>query len=278
MEIKTKNGGGRLSWHPAFFEAIQMELDEYSEHLQFIHEHQLTTEPLRIDVLIIKKSGHIPIRKNIAVIFREWNLLEYKSPGGYVSVEDFYKVYGYACLYAFINKVPMNSLTISFVESRYPRKLVMHLQNERGYAVAETSPGIYTIKGDVLPIQIIDSRKLSVEENLWLKSLNCGHNGVTIARLNREIDRKDRPARLRAYLYTIISANKEAAKEASEMGNKFDEFVEETGLAAKWEARTRADVARNALAEGASPDFVRKITGLPLETIASLNKKVKSKK
>jgi hypothetical protein len=31
----------RIHWHPAFVEAIQMELDEYSEDLQFMYEYQL---------------------------------------------------------------------------------------------------------------------------------------------------------------------------------------------------------------------------------------------
>jgi len=43
----------RLPWHSAFFEAIQMELDEYRDNLQFIHEYHLTTKPLQIDVVII---------------------------------------------------------------------------------------------------------------------------------------------------------------------------------------------------------------------------------
>ena len=35
--------------------------------------------------------------------------------------------------------------------------------------VDERSSGIYTVEGDILPIQIIDSRQLSADENLWLK-------------------------------------------------------------------------------------------------------------
>ena len=31
--------------------------------------------------------------------------------------------------------------------------------------------GIYSVKGDVIPIQIIVTQKLSETENLWLKSL-----------------------------------------------------------------------------------------------------------
>jgi predicted transposase YdaD len=63
--------------------------------------------------------------------------------------------------------------------------------------------------------------------------------------------------------------------------NTFDRLAIETGLAAKWEAegkakgevmgmeKGRAEVARNALAQGLAPEFVQKITGLDMQTITS---------
>ena len=171
----NKEQAGKLShipWHPAFVEALKAELELYGDSLEFCPEYQLTSEPLRIDCVIIKKAKNVTIEKNIAAIFRDVNLLEYKGPDDYVSVADFYKVYAYACLYVSLEKVPITSLSISFVESRYPKKLFRHLRNTRGYKVEESSPGIYNITGDILPIQVIDSRRLSAGENLWLKDLN----------------------------------------------------------------------------------------------------------
>jgi hypothetical protein len=63
------------------------------------------------------------------------------------------------------------------------------------------------------------------------------------------------------------------------MGSKFEEVMERTGITAKLEAKAHArgmaegktEVAHNALAQGASPDFVQKITGLDIQTITSLN-------
>ncbi|MDR2702478.1 MAG: hypothetical protein LBB72_08615 [Spirochaetaceae bacterium] len=264
-----------IPWHPAFVEALQMELQDYENVLEFHPEFQLTSEPLRIDCVVIKKTKDVVIKKNIAVIFREWNLLEYKSPGDYVSVADFYKVYAYACLYASFNNVPITSMTVSFVESHYPQKLLDHLEKDRGYKVAETSPGIYTVSGDILPIQVIDSRRLPSDENLWLKNLNNEHDRFTIDKIGKEIDKKGKEARLAAYLYVILTANFAVAKEAAKMNDIFERFMEETGFAAKAEARgeakgraeERAEVARNALAQGASPEFVQKITGLDIQTI-----------
>jgi hypothetical protein len=180
-----------------FIEALQMELYDYRNDLEIHSEFPLTSEPLRIDCVVVKKNKGTVIKKNIATIFRECNLIEYKSPGDYVSVADFYKVYGYVCLYASFERVPINDMTISFVESCYPRKLLEHLQKKRGYAVAETSTGIYTVNGDILPIQVIDSRRLSADENLWLKSLSDKLDHVEVEQISTEISRKARPHILR---------------------------------------------------------------------------------
>jgi hypothetical protein len=198
-QLRLKKKSSRITWHPAFIEALQMELRDYGDVLEFHAEFPLTTEPLRIDCVIIKKTKDVEIRKNIATIFWEWNLLEYKSPGDYVSVADFYKVYGYACLYTSLQKVPIRDLSISFVESRHPQKLLKHLQNERGYMVAESAEGIYTVKGDIIPIQIIDSRRLSADENLWLKSLSDELNSLEVTRISEEITRQEKMARIAAY-------------------------------------------------------------------------------
>jgi len=132
-----------ISWHPAFIQALQLELEAYQDALEFYPEYQLNSGPLRIDCVVIKKTKGIEIKKNIAAIFRTWNLLEYKSPEDYVSVVDFYKVYGYACLYTSLEKIPITDLTITFIESRYPEELLKHLKKERGYTVEENGHGIY---------------------------------------------------------------------------------------------------------------------------------------
>ena len=257
-----------IAWHPAFVEALQLELESYSDYLEFHPEYQLTSEPLRIDCLIIKKPPQVVIEKNIATIFRDTNLLEYKSPDDTISVPDFYKVYGYACLYASLEKMPVTTMTISFVQSHYPRKLINHLRKIRKYKVEETRPGIYTVEGDILPVQIIDSRKLSVEENLWLKDLDNRLKAEDIDLLAAEIYQKREVAKVYAYFNVIAKANYEAMEEAINMSNaakSLDEVLERTGFTARAEAkaeeRKALDIARNLV------DM-----GFPLETVASATK------
>jgi hypothetical protein len=274
------NATKRIPWHPAFIEALQMELRDYQDILEFYSEYQLTDEPLRIDCVVIKKIKDTVIKKNIASIFKEWNLLEYKSPGDYVSVDDFYKVYGYACLYTSLQKVPITSLTVSFVESRYPKKLLSHLQNIRGYTVEETAEGIYSVEGDIIPMQIIDSRCLSADENLWLKSLRDDLDSLEVTRISEEITRQEKAMRIAAYLNVITEANTESIQEAMDMKKRltFEQVMINTGLAAEWEAKGMAkgeaneklEIARKMKKAGRPFNEIYEFTDIPAKTIQEL--------
>ncbi|MDR0320956.1 MAG: hypothetical protein LBI28_05585 [Treponema sp.] len=272
---------GHTDWHTAFFQALKMELREYEGLLDFFYDHKLTEEPLRIDCVIVKKTKDVKISKNIAAFFREYNLFEYKSPDHYVSIADFYKVYAYACLYSSIEKkAPITSLTLSFMERRYPRKLLKHLQEVRGYTVVETSEGIYTVSGDILPIQIIDSRRLSADENLWLKSLSNKLNSLEIEHISKEIVRQKKDTQINAYRKVITKANAGIIQEAMEMGRRvtLEQVIENTGLGAKWEARGKArgkaegkaEIARKMKQAERPVSEIAGFTGLSPEAIENL--------
>lgn len=293
---------GVIQWHPAFFQAMQMELAEHRNALEFKYEYQLTTEPLRIDLLIIKKPKEYVIDKNIARIFRAENVVEFKSPGDYVSIKDFWKVYAYATLYAAITpQVDLSDMTITFVETRYPKKLIQYLTEERHYTVEQQAPGIYTVSGDYIPIQIIESKKLSERDNLWLKSLtNDLEAGAACAILEegRERLRETSPG---AYLEVLLRANPKTFLEVRKMlsGNPtFEEVFTEAGIIPEWIERGikqglkqgreqgieqgiergreqgieqgKVEVARNLLRKGWTPEGIAEITNIPIETIRAL--------
>ena len=266
-----------IAWHPAFVEAIQLELEDFKDSLEFYPEYQLTSEPLRIDCIIIKKVKETIITKNIAAIFREINIMEYKSPDDYVSVADFYKVYGYSCLYAALEKVPINCLTISFIESHNPKELFRHFRQIRGYKVEESNPGIYTVKGDILPIQVIDSRWLSESDNLWLKSLNKQLEARTILKISNEVKQQGKAAHLQAFISVIAKANAHAIKEAINMRKEtltLDEVFEQTGMAARWEAKAKErealTIAQNMINLGLPMEIVISATKLDPEKLKML--------
>jgi len=280
MERKNKKGRGKTQWHPAFCEAIQQELSDYRDSLEFKFEHPLNSEPLCIDLLIIKKPKDVVIDKNIARIFRADNILEYKSPGDYLSVNDFLKVNAYANLYAVITPgVDFAELTLTFVENRHPRKLLQYLTGTRGYTVEETSPGIYKVSGDYLPIQIIESGKLSEQENLWLKSLKKGLQTSKVGVIINEIDKSGNKTSLSAYLDVLLRANPEAFSEARNMAKRkrsptFEEVFTRAGIIPEWIERGRVqgryEVARKMKEMGDPIEKIHAITGLPTETIAKL--------
>ena len=241
-----------------------MELEPYKDSLEFIPEYPLTDEPLRIDCIAIKKTKGVAIKKNIGKIFREVNIVEYKSPDDYVSVDDFYKVYAYACLYVALKRVPVTGMTISFVGSHYPKNLIGYLKNVRKYKVEESSPGIYTVDGDILPIQLIDSRKLPEEDNLWLKSLSNRLKPLEILKISNEVVKQDKATRIQAFLYAVTKGNTSVLEEARKMSKAavtLEDVIERIGLGAKWEERKALDIAQNMV------DF-----GLPFETIISVTK------
>ena len=161
MERKTKETQP-LQWHPAFYAGIQIELAEEAEKLIFENEHQLGTKPKEIDVLIIKKNSEERIQKNIGRIFRTHNIVEYKSPDDYLSIDDFYKVYGYACFYKSdvekVDEIKAEDITISFVCSKRPQKLIKHLRKVWHLYLNKHADGIYYISEDVFRMQLIIHR------------------------------------------------------------------------------------------------------------------------
>jgi len=207
-----------LQWHPAFFAGIRIEFCEEETKMDFESEHQLGTKPMQIDVLIIKKNNNEPLEKNIGRIFRKHNIVEYKSPVDYLSIDDFYKVYGYACFYKAdvtqVDSIQVSEITLSFVCKGYPRKLIQHLTEVRGFTVEQFEPGIYYIIGDIFPIQLIVTSRLSKEHNFWLKNLTDDLSDTEAVReLAREYQDKQKNILYRSVMNVIIKANEELFKE-----------------------------------------------------------------
>jgi hypothetical protein len=287
----------RITWHPAFFEAIQAELEEYKDVLEFHAEHQLTAEPLRIDVLIVRKRPGAVIGKNITRIFREHNIVEYKRPDDYVSLANFQKIQAYAWLYASLNKVPTQNLTITIVESGYPRDVIAHLKTDLSCDVKESEPGLYVVRGMTIPAQIIESEKLNRRENMWLKNLRRDTDAESFAEMLRAVRERGKGAHLRAYLNVLLVANPEILKEVKKtmiMTPELREVLIDIGLAAEWEEmgmekgreegrekgreegrekgreEGQMKMAKNLLARGIDPIIIAESSGLALDEIRKI--------
>ncbi|GHV74807.1 hypothetical protein AGMMS49940_21090 [Spirochaetia bacterium] len=240
--MANEHSSGNIRWHPAFFEAIQLELAAYRNVLEFIYDYQLTTDPLRIDTLIIKKPKQVKIEKNFAQIFRGNNICEFKSPGDYLAVKDFYKVMAYACQYVADGEgVDIDDITLTFVVTKYPRELIKHLKEVCGYSVDEPWPGIHRVSGDFIPIQILESKKLSESDNMWLKGLNTGLEISNARLIFKEGAQKEDGLSKRAYLYAVLQANPLVFEEVYKMDSTvtLDDVLMNLGLVSKWEEEGR---------------------------------------
>jgi hypothetical protein len=278
-----------IYWHPAFVAAIQLELDEYRDILEFQSEYQLNDEPLRIDV-IIKKVKDVVIEKNIAHIFKTHNLCEYKSPEDTLSVYDFYKVMGYAYNYMSDpkRKAPITSLTITLVVSKYPRELIKCLKEVHKYRIAETASGIYQVTGEIIPIQIIVSPQLSEADNLWIKGLTRGLNRQSRGIILKEALSKGDGPLTRAYLYAVLQANPQTAKEVAKMSDgtqTLEDVLEEMGWPARWEQKGemrgeqrgeqkgREKDIKNLLEFGMAPEQISAALKIPLTQVLTVQER-----
>ena len=235
--------GTLLQWHPAFFAGIQIELEDEADKLTFEREYALSTKPMLIDVVIIKKNTEDAIKKNIGRIFKKHNIVEYKSPDDYLSIDDFYKVYGYACFYKSSaskqDYISANELTITFVSKSYPRKMVKHLKKIKGYSIKQVDKGIYYIFGDFFPMQLIVTSRLSSKNNLWLSSLtnDLKERGI-VNTISNEYKKHKREELYKSIMNIIIRANKTVFKEERDMCEAILELFED-------EVNIRTAKARN---------------------------------
>ncbi|GHU97747.1 hypothetical protein FACS189483_04610 [Spirochaetia bacterium] len=274
---KSPSRSENIHWHPAFFAAIQLELDQYRDILEFQSEFQLNDEPLRIDV-IIKKIKDVVLEKNIAHIFKMHNLIEYKSPEDTLSIYDFYKVMGYAYNYMSDpnRKAPITSLTITLVASKHPRELIKCLKKVHKYQIEETGSGIYQVTGEIIPIQIIVSPQLTETGNLWIKGLSHGLNIRSADTIFKESRLKGNEPLIRAYLYAVLQANPQTAKEVVKMSDatqtqSLEDVLEEMGWLARWEKKGEEkkaqEVIKNLLEFGMGPEQVSAALKVPLTQV-----------
>jgi hypothetical protein len=276
----------KIHWHPAFFQALMADLLDWKHVLQFEYEYQLTSEPLRVDTLIVLKPPGVQIRHRIGRIFRAVNIFEYKSPEDSFRVKDFYKVYAYAALYAAINgEADLSDLTLSFVVNRHPRELLKYFREVRGYTVEPEGPGIYRVAGDYLPIQIIECPKLTEADAMLLRGLTKNLKQEEAASILEEGRKAGRETQLDAYFDAIFHANPRAFEEVAKMGDgsiTFEEVLMETGFIPKWLAqgkkegieegieKSREETARNLLKKGFSIEETAEIAVLDVEKVRCL--------
>ena len=268
--------------HESTFE-VELKFENEIEKMTFEPEHLLSKQPMRIDELVIKIRGEEKIQKNIGRIFRKHNIIEYKSPDDYLTINDFYKVYGYCCFYQsdteHVCEIKPEELTITFICNHYPVKMLRHLQEFRKLQIECVESGIYYITGDAFPIQLLITKELDKEENRWLCSLrNDITDRMEIENLVRQYEEKKNSKLYQAAMEVITRANWKAMKEVkSSMCEALKELMAEEFQEVRDQVTEEVteQLICNAYKNIGDLEKVSEILGVPVETVKKAVEKEK---
>lgn len=168
-------GKHRVNWHEAASCALQIDLKDYADSLEYMTEYLLGKGSYRIDILIIKKLTSQMLPVTIAALFKTLNLFEIKGIGSSTSIDSYYKAIGYAGLLidqtGKKNQYSGLDVSLTHLTCHYPRKLMKHLRQERKIKVEKFAPGVYHINKETFHTQIIVTGELPPEEYLYLHCL-----------------------------------------------------------------------------------------------------------
>lgn len=238
-----------IDWHTGFYSATKIEFAEESEKLRIEREHLLSKQPVRIDLLIEKLGKDTVIHKNIGQIFRRYNIIEYKSPEDNLTVDDFYKVYAYVCLFISdtgkTGEIDPEEVTITFVCNHFPKKMLKNIQQTRKMQIIKREEGIYDLSGDAIPMQLLVTKQLTKEKNYWLQSLRSNIKDTAEIReiLNRYQEHRN-DSLYKSVMNVIVNANwkkiEEVEKMCEALERMFEPRLQEIAQKIKAEAKAEA--------------------------------------
>ena len=293
-----KNAPDKLQWHPAFCAAAGLEFHEDIERLELKPEYNLSKEPIRIDLLIIKEESDRQIKNEIGHIMKKYNVIEYKSPEDALTIDDFYKTVGYACLYKGygerVDAVPINELTVSIFRAKRPEKMFLTLQ-KYGHKIKEKYSGIYYVTERLpFPVQIIVTQELEPREHRSLRILSNHAKKEDVEEFLKEVEKMNTPRErqnVEAVLQVSVKANDELYREIRRDANMCDALrelmkddIEREVSAARKLGESEGEVRGKAMGEvvgeakiilkmnhsGMSPENIASITGKDLDEINAI--------
>lgn len=128
-----------------------------------------------------------------------------------------------------VMEINPDELTITFVCSHYPDKMLRHLEETRKICVEKQGQGIYYLKGDAIPIQLLIVPQLSDKENYWIQNLRTDLKaGGEIRNLMENYEKNRKSKDHEAVMDLITRANREQMEEEKKMCDALKElFAEE---------------------------------------------------
>jgi hypothetical protein len=105
----------------------------------------------------------------------------------------------------------------------------------------------------MMPIQVINRKRLDAESNLWIKSLGDDLSISGLSRIVKERRKNRMDDSLSAYMHVLLESNAKTAEEYYSMNENrvtLKQVVERLGLTKEWEARGIAIGESRGKAEG----------------------------
>lgn len=221
-----------IQWHPAFCYAMRLDFRD-EKGLDYLDEFSLTDKPLAIDLLVVKKNNDISIHKKMGKIFKQHNIIEYKSPEDALNIDTIYKSIAYACLYKVsprhVNEIKAKDITITLIRDVKPDGLIESLTKEN-IKINQVYDGIYYISNLLFDVQLIVSSELNNNENKWLMSLSYNLSQALYISLYDEIKNKldDNEKKMADVITQLVSTvNKDIIHEWKESESDMCEALKE---------------------------------------------------
>ena len=164
-----------IKYHAGFVSGLELLFWQYREQIDIVSEKWLSTEGIRMDVLILKKDPAAHLDFDISRIFKGHNILEYKRPDDALNIDVFAKVMAYVNLYKSqgntVNAISYNDISATIYRHIYPRKALRQLR-KHGADIEEKFPGVYYIGGmSPFPVQILVGSRLKPKEYAMFRVL-----------------------------------------------------------------------------------------------------------
>jgi len=148
------------------------------------------------------------------------------------------------------------------------------LKGERGFTIQTAEAGIYYVEGDTFPVQILESKLLPQEKNLFLRNLRSNLSTNDVTKMAEAYKKLKSFEKKNVYLDRLIQANQDAFEEAMTMSNVakelFFKVAERDGWLADRDFENAKTTARKMLLLGRPIEEVIEVTELPRETVISL--------
>ena len=211
-ETNGLDTNSRLDWHTGFEGGLRLSLRNYAYFINIEREHYLSSEPLRIDFLVVKKTPDAIIDNAIGRGFRGHNIIEYKNPDDELNIDVLWKVLGYATLYKSfgetVDEIRIADVTVSIFRAKKPVKLFKDLVND-GKSIVSEYPGVYAIKGLIeLPVRIVVTDELKDRELMAFSVMSQNATEQEIRQFVQEASKLKEPGdRRNADAVLQISAN-----------------------------------------------------------------------